>query len=373
MQDSDEQRRESVAWRRVLASLVHTAPLAPVIAAVLTVATYRGPPTDATWTTFGTGLLLLFSAWVGLSLVDLMLGLSKGDRVDATSYRMLRQRCGWLHRDHPHCEDVDAIKRDLEREGPQWVTGEGYDDLWQRVHRMTDTGIEKACPDKVLTWIGDAKLRIMNSAMGGTKELLDKLEKARCILEKEGVHSSLEVERAKQDVSLVWKTLHSYRDERWSEIRRVSSSLFLTSSVVGITGYAMLWLVILLGASQLAVQQAAILMLTGALVALIDRLHTQSKTLRAIEDYGLTQARLVVAPLLGALAALMGVLLVWGYQHQDGLARMFESGVSVENLVIAAVFGLTPRLLLDQLKNRTEKIQAEIASTQAGESSCSQA
>jgi hypothetical protein len=112
--------------------------------------------------------------------------------------------------------------------------------------------------------------------------------------------------------------------------------------------------------------------LVGAVVGLFGELYGTSRRRRGIvEDYGLSIARLLTVPLLAGIAAVGGVLLtrLSGTATSDGLpalAQIFSLQKYSFGLVIAAIFGLTPGLLLDRLSQQPEDYKKELAQTGAG-------
>ena len=95
----------------------------------------------------------------------------------------------------------------------------------------------------------------------------------------------------------------------------------------------------------------------------------------AVEDYGLFNARLILTPMLSGLAAIGGVLIVGLLPavEPDGngagvvLADIFHVTRNQYGIIVAAVFGLTPRLLLDRLRQQTEQYKADLKSSEASE------
>jgi len=350
-------------WRpRVLASFIHTAPITPIVAAVVTVTTNPGTSSSSSLSTFGTAFLYLVVTWIALSVIDLILGLSRADRVDASSYRQLKQRYQLLANQARAQAALPEITELLEYEGPQWVTGEAYEDLWRRIHEAEDYSIRELEVGRILGLVDSAALRISDSSMRDKKDLTQKLTDARDAIVKN--ESDVKMAAAIDDVVLVWRAIHGYRDDRWAGIRRASNSLMLTCAVTALTGYGVLWVVRLIGVARTDLQHASVMMLTGALVALLNRLYTQLNSSTVVEDYGLSLAHLIVAPLLGALAAIMGLVVISQFRNQTGL----NVDINPENLVTAAAFGLTPGLLFDRLKDHAEQLKAQIQSTSVGES-----
>ncbi|HEV7236583.1 MAG TPA: hypothetical protein VGN15_10410, partial [Ktedonobacteraceae bacterium] len=88
----------------------------------------------------------------------------------------------------------------------------------------------------------------------------------------------------------------------------------------------------------------------------------ESQLDKTMDDYRLSTARLLVTPLLSGLAAVLGVLIVAKTTNLDAIYTFNTSLVS--NLIIAATFGLTPNLLINQLQKKSEGYSQNLQSTQ---------
>ena len=163
----------------------------------------------------------------------------------------------------------------------------------------------------------------------------------------------------------------------------------------------------------------------GALVGLIDQLYRESQTQSATEDYGLFDARLTLTPVLSGLSAVGGVLLgamllgtvgtsavipgevpalaapatstpvaaptaaagpassqsateprpAQGAASEASrspgrlaLADIFSLGAYGFGLVVAAIFGLTPRLFFDRLRTESNAYVKALEATSSGQS-----
>jgi hypothetical protein len=134
---------------------------------------------------------------------------------------------------------------------------------------------------------------------------------------------------------------------------------------------------------------AASYFLVGAIVGLFSRLRTESEAERAIEDFGLSSARLIHRPLFSGLAAISGVVLIGMLSGplnsplmpagnvvgagQAGPAAVAAQVVPLDHifdlqkypfgLILAALFGLTPSLLIRRLEQETDKYKIDLKST----------
>jgi hypothetical protein len=103
----------------------------------------------------------------------------------------------------------------------------------------------------------------------------------------------------------------------------------------------------------------------------------------AVEDYGLSRMRLFHTPLFSGLAALGGVLVIpmlsvlvnpaSGMSGTEGsgqgfvvppLSEIFDLDKRPFDLAIAAIFGLSPTVLISRLQHEAKRFKADLKSTQ---------
>jgi hypothetical protein len=117
------------------------------------------------------------------------------------------------------------------------------------------------------------------------------------------------------------------------------------------------------------------LFLVGAIVGLVNRLYVDFQADQAVEDYGLSVARLISIALLSGLVAVFGVALsvllptaiaptsVPTQQHISPLVAAYDLNKYAMDPFIAAIYGLTPNLLLSRLDDLVAKLKTNISST----------
>lgn len=108
----------------------------------------------------------------------------------------------------------------------------------------------------------------------------------------------------------VRRSINEFRDGRWNGLTVARNRLLATMIFTGLTAYALLAIAIITGAPRSTVVAASAFYLVGATVGLCGRLRGESQTESAVEDYGLSTARLITIPLFCGLAAIGGVVLV---------------------------------------------------------------
>jgi hypothetical protein len=229
--------------------------------------------------------------------------------------------------------------------------------------------------------------------------------------------------------------LNDFRDASRSGLVQARSGIVGTMSLTGIITYVLLAFAINLNHKSQGLSDpiaaAGVLYFVGAVVGLFNRLYVESGDDNAVEDYGLSRTRTVLTPMLSGLAAVGGVLLT------GMLAGVVDVSLITPNnpvaaatataaaavaatataattviatatpvatavagaatpaappspqvttiglifnlqsfpfaVVLAAVFGLAPRLLLERLQNVSEQTRQNLKSTQANGSAASSA
>ena len=166
--------------------------------------------------------------------------------------------------------------------------------------------------------------------------------------------------------------INRFRDNSWEGIVNARNHLLDTSMNLGLLTYALLVFVLVMTPEPRAILWAAIYFLIGAITALFARARVEWSTASAVDDFGLTRARLVHLPWLAGLAAVGGVLVtaVLGPQLVPTITAVAEvfNGGNTSLLIVAAVFGLTPDLIIRRLEQQTEKYKADLESTQSTQS-----
>jgi len=131
--------------------------------------------------------------------------------------------------------------------------------------------------------------------------------------------------------------------------------------LVGLTVIVFVALAIIFHINLLHLEAATFYAFIGGLAGLIGRLTIESQSDKTVDDYRLSLARLLVTPLLSSLAAVLGVLIV---AKTADLNMIYNFNTSlVPNLILAATFGLSPNLLINQLQKKSEEYKGNLQST----------
>jgi hypothetical protein len=286
--------------------------------------------------------------------------------------------------------------------GFRWWFAFGYINLWRDVHRAEEALLEVQAPDELyVAALQDearlakatiesrdvlaAELRTLIDARreyaaqdkrtsGGQsgKGLANKRLKRRRTSDGESgktLPDPFAMPRARAVVRAVRYALNQRRNELWDRLVHLRMLVLFSMIATGIVTYGLLALAVIQGVEETAVTAGIAFYLVGALVGLFGELYGTSRRRRGIvEDYGLSSARLLTVPLLAGIAAVGGVLLtrLGGTATSDELptlAEIFSLQKYPFGLVISAIFGLTPGLLLDRLSQQTEDYKSELAQT----------
>lgn len=224
------------------------------------------------------------------------------------------------------------------------------------------------------------------------------------------------VANARTSLRTVRIAIEQYRNDRHVGLRRLAGQLLMIGFSAALATLLLLATVIAASAPRSALVGAAAVYVVGAGVGLFSRLYTGSAAVTAIEDYGLTNARVLITPVVSGIAAVIGVLLT-GYvtvsfnpmsyhvaamtpnstptstavspaattgragsagtaaatstsSSQGGslalrpLSEMYDLSLYPFDLVIAAIFGFAPKLVLDNLQQQADKYKSELQSSQ---------
>ncbi len=320
--------------------------------------------------------------------------------------------------------EIREIEKRLQDGDTTWVTGAGYIELWHRIHRAQEAMIKLEPPSEVAEGAMRDDERLRDANIANRERLLDRLRSAVAVFEAPEANGylrylpeckeyddirklgtlnddagTLDADAKKNlrtevivDAEAIKKKLrpeaiailvetryeiNRFRDNSWEGIVNARNQLLDTSMNLGLMTYALLVFTLVMAPESNAILWATIYFLVGAITALFARARIEWSTASAVDDFGLTRARLLHLPWLAGLAAVGGVLVtaVLGPQlvptsasgTAPALADVFNGG-NTSLLLIAAVFGLTPDLIIRRLEQQTEKYKADLESTQSTQS-----
>lgn len=110
--------------------------------------------------------------------------------------------------------------------------------------------------------------------------------------------------------------------------------------------------------------------MVGAVSGLFGRFYNEVNANTAVDDFGLSLARLIATPLLSGLAGIGGVIitLVLSDTLTSAKSIPLESIFTFDPgyLLTAAAFGLAPNLIISGLQQRTAKYASDLQKSKGG-------
>ena len=301
------------------------------------------------------------------------------------------------------------------RTGLRWVTAMGYLNAWSLLHRAEEALIKVEPPQMAFRGAMHDKLAIQNSTIDKRDELLNKLIQAVTDLYPAGavyfkehqpgndgeiLHKIAEAinkmptsqdqininaietkspeqqDAARMALSEVRRTLNEFRDNLWEGLIRERNHLLNTVGVTGLVTHILLCITIVMsgvmsGSKGLPLIMAATAFyMVGAVSGLFGRFYNEVNTNTAIDDFGLSLARLIATPLLSGLAGIGGVIitLVLSDTLTSTASITLESMFKIDlgSLLTAAAFGLAPNLIISGLQQRTAKYATDLQKSKGG-------
>ncbi len=293
---------------------------------------------------------------------------------------------------------LDPVGADLGIDGPRgasvgsrWTIGSGYTSVWRRLHRAEECLINIEPVEAVVAQALNDELRLQGARMPMRADLLAKLRQALIAIDPESARYLGQSTRAPESgrgaepearmvIRMVRHAISEFRDDRRDGLIRARNNLLGTALYTSLIAYLVLGLAMVAGTSTQIVTAAAAFFLVGAAVGLFRHLRLASaRDTQMEEDYGLATARLIQRPLFSGLAAVGGVILTAllprlapagaaGTTSLTTLDQIFNLTTHAEYLVVAAVFGLTPSLLMAGLQKQAESYKADLKSSEPAES-----
>jgi hypothetical protein len=253
--------------------------------------------------------------------------------------------------------------------------GTGYLSVWELVHRAQEALIDVEPLSNVVLRARYDQLRLTGARIPNCEQLRKSLDTvinyspALLVIPWPTAQRSSAEEEARMIVWTVRQTLNEYRDESRAGLVRLRIQLACTTLTTGLIGYGILCLALVGGVSATMLLAAVAYFLTGALVGLVSRLRTEFESDTAIDDFGLSTMRQFAGPQLSGVAAVVGVAVlglsgVTGSHSDAALPQAFDLATSPVNLIAAAVFGLTPSLLIQRLQQHADTFKDNLRSTE---------
>jgi len=288
----------------------------------------------------------------------------------------------------------DFINDELTSRGTRWVLGSGYIELYRQLH-AAEAALYAVQPAEDVA--GNAfydvlRLNGADATIPNAESLRANLLAALPLLGITGLEFltspippqdrlAITAEGSPTDRALgrvllrdVRQAISEFRDGERANLVRARNQLSWTGTITAIAGYALLTLAILAQAPLEAVMSGVIYYVVGATVGLFNQLNTDRDREVGEDDLGFSRARLFYMPVLSGLAAVGGVMVVAllyeavtfrAGEPERSLDQMFNVRSFSLGLLIAAVFGLTPSLLVDRLMAKAEDYRQGLTLTSA--------
>jgi hypothetical protein len=402
--------------RPFAAALIATSPMVPIASILLSALVYIGGAPY--WAVPAVGWAVFFVVWplAALAVRDTM----SAQRASPRRYGMLRKALLELdaHLAITQHDDLiaplpddgspataawneavgyrNAILADLAIQDARWVLGIGYVNAWTLLYQAKEATIEYEPADAVLEVALYDEQRLNGSNIDNADLLLDKLRRAvlrlypdsTCYLSRlpAGCEAAATHQKDRMDALAVLRTVRNtideYRDERWMGIVRARNQLMLAVFVTGVLTTVLVGYVAIVKGPYPTFVTITGLYLGGAIVGLFNRLYIESKADTAVDDFGLATARLITTVLFSGLAAVGGVLVTImlyntvlpptarGNAPQTlGIDDIFNLQNYPLDVVIAAIFGLAPSLLISSLQQQVARYVGDIRSSSASDGS----
>ena len=283
--------------------------------------------------------------------------------------------------------------------GLLWAFGSGYCNAWRLIHQAEEAIIEFDCTEEVIYGAMEDKMALQGSVISTSDELLSSLIQAVTVLQPAAGISFNEHQPDKNSVTPadstrdeatarsvlrgVRRVLNTLQDRSWEGLLRARNRLLASIAITGLVTHVLLCITVLTipipNASNHYTDPlvaATAFYLVGAVTGLFGRFYQESTTGSAVDDFGFSTTRLIATPLLSGLAGIGGVLLLITLAALGGSVLSSANGpldlgqifvIKPQLLLIAAVFGLTPNLLITGLQNTARKYESDIQSSRVVE------
>jgi hypothetical protein len=278
------------------------------------------------------------------------------------------------------CHMFDPSDNTIARKSGHWIGGAGYIAAWNRVHRAEEALMIIEDDSEVVGAALYDRDRLQGSAFPGRKDMLvtsalaistlDFSMKPVVGLKVDATPAPTNADMARVVLADIKKAVNEYRDGLSDSLvylrrRTIQGLLF-----VGLTGYLVIAVALIVGTSTTAVVAASAFYLAGAMIGLFHAAYLEQRRRVAVEDYGLYWTRLLLLPVIAGIAGLAGAGLTAFFVapplglsllEEPDLSKVFSLQEYPLGLAAAAIFGLTPGLLLDRIKALGDDVKIDIA------------
>ena len=235
---------------------------------------------------------------------------------------------------------IKLIEKELVKGGVSWASARGYINVWNRLHRAEEAMIEVEPQETAIAGALTDVLRLQGSKIDQREDLTAQIRQAVEIIDSSAMRylqgttatplplaipapppaaagianasnsQSTPIRQARAILRDTRYAINEFRDGLWNGLIVARNRLIATMFYTGTTAYVLLAIAIIRGAEQSAIAAVSVYYLVGATIGLLNHLVSVSQNDTAVEDYGLSMARLITMPLICGLAAIGGVFLV---------------------------------------------------------------
>jgi hypothetical protein len=383
-------------------------PIVPIIATIICIATYLGLNLKAPVSLTGigwvdtiipllVGIILTLIIWT--LLASLCRRFTAVDRANVKSYYALINHLSTLNyyidilpadKTKEVMQDRESFCLALKEKSSSRILDNGYIALWDLMNSAEEALITVAPLEKVIADAVYDEMRLNDSKIVNREDWIKKLRSAVKKLDPcavnylkpvvtqspiasaqqqqqtpatdQGANAEKQQDKeARAILRVVRETINDFNTKSWEALISARNQLYRTMILVGLTVIVFVALAIIFHINLLHLEAATFYAFIGGLAGLIGRLSIESQSDKTVDDYRLSLARLLVTPLLSSLAAVLGVLIV---AKTADLNMIYNFNTSlVPNLILAATFGLSPNLLINQLQKKSEEYKGNLQST----------
>jgi hypothetical protein len=279
------------------------------------------------------------------------------------------------------CQAASAAGQNAQPESPdKWILGTGFVELWQRLHAAEAALYGQRPLAQQLAYASRDSERLSGSDMPNSSALKARLDLAIAKVQ-DSASDATARDVATQTMISIHRAIDDYRDQSRAGLARTRVHLIWAGLMTAVVAFILLALAIIDDVPSYQIVAGAAFFLVGAVTGLVWQLRNPGSQINSGEDdFGLDMSRLVYVPVLSGLAGVGGVLVMaMLYATLDvvpdpasaadptrtipAIADIFDLGRNRFGLLVAAIFGLTPDLLINRLQHEADRYQRQLATT----------
>ncbi len=188
---------------------------------------------------------------------------------------------------------------------------------------------------------------------------------------------------ARAALASVRRNLNEYRDGKRDSLVHARNDLLRLFTIAGVMAYVLLGVAVVMGVEHEFIAAATVFFVVGALFGgVVNELNSRVDKVKDVEDFKLSEARLLLTPFLSGLAAIGGVAATAigaeiltaamdGSGTADSAANLSETFDPSRperfavGIVVAAIFGLSPTRLITRLNNSADEAKIDLKNSSA--------